>query len=61
MGEETVRLWHRIFRDGQTNVYDEEKNGQPFVVSDDFVQSIDQIICKRHNFRTFLQTEITCF
>jgi hypothetical protein len=42
MSERTVRQWCRMFKDGQTNVHNEERNGQPSVVSDDLVQSVDQ-------------------
>jgi hypothetical protein len=34
-----------MFKDGQTDVHDEERNGWPSVVSDDLVQSVDQNIC----------------
>jgi hypothetical protein len=37
----TVRQWGRMFKDGRTNVYDEEWSGRPSVVSDDIVQSVD--------------------
>jgi transposase len=37
MSEETVRQWCRVFKDGRTNVHDEERNGRPSVVSDDLV------------------------
>jgi hypothetical protein len=39
-----------MFKDGQTNVHDEERSGQPSVVSDDLVQSTDQKICGRWHF-----------
>jgi hypothetical protein len=39
-----------MFKDGQTNVYDEERSGQPSVVSDDLVQSVDQKIFDRWRF-----------
>jgi hypothetical protein len=42
-----VRQWCRMFKDGQTDVHDEERSGQPSVVSDDLVQSVDQKICDR--------------
>jgi hypothetical protein len=44
MSEVTVRQWCLIFKDGKTNVYDEEQSGWPSVVSDDLVQSVDQKI-----------------
>jgi hypothetical protein len=57
MSEGTVRQWCRMFKDGRTNVHDEEGSGRLSVVSDDLVQSVDQKICERrplHNFRTFV-------
>jgi transposase len=42
MSEGTVRQWCGMFKDGRTNVHDEERSGQPSVVSDDLVQSVDQ-------------------
>jgi hypothetical protein len=44
MSEGTVRQWCRMFKDGRTDVPDEEPNGQPYVVSDNLVQSVDQKI-----------------
>jgi hypothetical protein len=38
MSEGTVRQWCRMFKDGQTNVHDEEGSDWPTVVSDDLVQ-----------------------
>jgi hypothetical protein len=31
-----------MFKDGQTNVHDKEQSGQPSLLSDDLVQSVDQ-------------------
>jgi hypothetical protein len=39
--EGIMREWHRMFKDGQTNVHDERRSGWPSVVSDSFVQSVD--------------------
>jgi hypothetical protein len=50
MSEGTVRQWRRMFKDGWTNVHDEERSGRPTVVSDDLVQSVDQNICERQRF-----------
>jgi hypothetical protein len=50
MSEGTVRQWCRMFRDGQTNVHNEEGSGWLSVVSDDLVQSVDQKICERWRF-----------
>jgi hypothetical protein len=48
MSEGTVRQWCRMFKDGWANkCSDEERSGRPSVVSDDLVQSVDQIICER--------------
>jgi hypothetical protein len=46
-----------MFKEGQTNIDDEERTGQPSVVSDDFVQSVDQKICER---RCFTLSELSC-
>jgi transposase len=40
--EGTVRQWCRMFKDGRTDVDDEERSGRPIVVSDDLVQSVDE-------------------
>jgi hypothetical protein len=50
MSEGTVRQWCKMFRDGWTNVHDEERSGRPSVVSDDLVQSVEQKICERWRF-----------
>jgi hypothetical protein len=42
MSEETVRQWCRMLKD----VHDEERSGQPSVVSNDLVESVDEEICK---------------
>jgi hypothetical protein len=41
MSEGTVRQWCTVFKDGCTNVHDEERSGWPSVVSDELVQSVD--------------------
>jgi hypothetical protein len=46
MNEGTVRQWRRMFKDGRTNVHDEERNVRPSVVSDDLVRSFDQKLVK---------------
>jgi transposase len=50
MSEGTGRQWCTMFKDGTTNVHDEERSGRPSVVSDDLVQSVDQKICERRHF-----------
>jgi transposase len=57
MSEETVRQWCRMFEDGQTDVHDEERSGQPSVVRDDLVQSVDQKTCERWRFTI---SELSC-
>jgi hypothetical protein len=42
MSEGIIRQWFRMFKDGQTNGYDDEWSGWSSVVSDDIVQSVDQ-------------------
>jgi hypothetical protein len=46
----TLRQRCRMFRDGRTNVHNEERSGWPSVVSDDLVQTVDQKICERWSF-----------
>jgi hypothetical protein len=41
--------WCGMFKDGWTNVHDEERSGRPSVVSDD-VHSVDQKSCERRRF-----------
>jgi hypothetical protein len=55
--EGTVRQWCRLFKDGRTNVHDEERSGRLCVVSDDLVRSVDQKICER---RCFTISELSC-
>jgi hypothetical protein len=50
MSEGTVRQWCRTFKDGRTNVHDEDRNGRLPVVSDNLVQSVDQKNCERRRF-----------
>jgi hypothetical protein len=57
MSEGTVKQWCKMFKDGQTNVHDEDWSGQPSVVSNDLVQSNDQKICERQRFTI---SELSC-
>jgi hypothetical protein len=57
MSEGTVRQWCRIFKDGPTNVHDEERSCWSSVDSDDLVQSVDQEIFERRRFRI---SELSC-
>jgi hypothetical protein len=47
MSKGTVRQWCRMFKDGRTNVHDEERSVLPSVVSDDLVQNVDRNMCER--------------
>jgi hypothetical protein len=57
MSKGTVRQYCRMFKDGRTNVHDEEWSGRPCVVSDDLVQSVDQKIYERGHFTI---SELSC-
>jgi hypothetical protein len=49
MSEETVRQWHRMFKDGQRDL--------PSVVSDELLQSVDQKICEKQR---FIISQVSC-
>jgi hypothetical protein len=55
VSEGTVRQWCRMFKDGQTNVHDEQSDWLS-VVSDGLVRSVDQKFVKDGtlHFRTFV-------
>jgi transposase len=57
MSEGTVRQWCRMFKDGLTNVHNEEWNGRPSVVSDYLDQSVHQKINERW---CFTISELLC-
>jgi hypothetical protein len=57
MSEGTVRQWCRMFKDGRTDVLDEERSGRPSAVSDDPVRSVDQKNCERRRFKI---SELSC-
>jgi hypothetical protein len=57
MNEGTVRHWCRMFKDERTDVHNEEQSGQPSIVSDDLVRSVDQKICERW---CFTISELSC-
>jgi len=59
MNESSVRKWCIQFKNGRTNVHDEEKSGRPSIVTDDLVAKVDEKI--REN-RRFTITELSlCF
>lgn len=35
--------WCKSFKKGPTNVYDEERSGRPSIVTNEFVQKVEQI------------------
>ncbi|GBO20996.1 hypothetical protein AVEN_90863-1 [Araneus ventricosus] len=41
MSEGMVRKWVRAYKDGRTNVHDEERSGRPSVINEDLVQKVD--------------------
>jgi transposase len=57
MSEGTVRQWCTMFKDGRRDVHDEERSGRPFVLSEDFDQSVDQKIYERWRFTI---SELSC-
>jgi hypothetical protein len=58
-----LRQWCTMFKDGRTNVHDEEQSGRPFVVSDDLVQNVDQKFVKdgASQFQNFLANFQKCY
>lgn len=42
MSDGMVRKWVRAFKDGRSNVHDEERSGRPSVITEDLVQKVDQ-------------------
>lgn len=59
MNESSVRKWCIRFKNGRTNVHDEERSGRPSIVTDDLLAKVDEKI--REN-RRFTITELSlCF
>jgi hypothetical protein len=54
MREGVVRQWCRMFKDGQTNVHNEERSGH---LSNDLVRSVDQKLYERW---CFTISELSC-
>ncbi|XP_050547292.1 protein GVQW3-like [Daktulosphaira vitifoliae] len=44
MNRQNVTKWVREFREGRKSVHDEERSGRPFLVTDDFIQKVEQFI-----------------
>ena len=50
MSDGMVRKWARAFKDGRTNVHDEERSGRPSVITDDVVQKVDEKVTENRRF-----------
>ena len=44
MSDSKVRQWGRLFKEGRTNVHDEERSGRPSVITDDLVEKVNTTI-----------------
>ena len=56
MSEGGVRQWCIMFKNGRTNVHDEEQSGLPTSVTDELVAKINE---KIHEYRCFTITEFS--
>ncbi|GFW06350.1 HTH_48 domain-containing protein [Trichonephila clavipes] len=50
MNESSIRKWCIQFKNGRTNVHDEEKSGRPSIVTDELVAKADEKIRENHRF-----------
>jgi hypothetical protein len=50
MSQGTVRQWRRMFKDGRTDLHDEEGAKWSAISSDNLVESVDQKICETLGF-----------
>ncbi|GFY27883.1 histone-lysine N-methyltransferase SETMAR [Trichonephila clavipes] len=50
MSDGMGRKWLRVFKDGRTNIHDEERSGRPSVITDELIQKVD---CKVKENRRF--------
>src|SRR5215469_6009725 len=50
MSDSNVRQWCRLFKEGRTNVHDEERSGRPSVITDDVVEKVNTTIRGNHCF-----------
>jgi len=55
MSEDGLRQWSIVFKNGRTNVHDEERSGRSTVVTDELVAKIGE---KIHENRRFTTTEL---
>jgi hypothetical protein len=56
MSAGSVKTMVQNVQNRRKNVHDEEQSGQPSVMNDDLVHSVNQKICERrfHNFKNFM-------
>ncbi|GFW72481.1 HTH_48 domain-containing protein [Trichonephila clavipes] len=50
MNESSIRKWCIQFKNGRTNVRDEEKSGRPRIVTDELVAKVDEEIRENPRF-----------
>lgn len=50
MSDGMVRKWVRAFKDGRTNVHDEQRSGRPSVVNESLVQEVDNTVRENRRF-----------
>ncbi|GFU83731.1 HTH_48 domain-containing protein [Trichonephila clavipes] len=60
MSDSKVRKWVRKFKDGRTNVHDEELSGQPSVITDDLMQEVEAKIRHKEQRSTQVPTVELC-
>lgn len=50
MNESSVRKWCIMFKQGRTNVHDEDRSGRPSLVTDELKQKVDEKILENRRF-----------
>lgn len=50
MSEGMVRKWVRAFKDGRSNVHDEERSGRPSLITDELIGKVDEKIQENRRF-----------
>ncbi|GFW96597.1 HTH_48 domain-containing protein [Trichonephila clavipes] len=50
MNESSIRKWCIQFKNGRTNVHDEEKSGRPSTVTDELVTKVNEKIPENRRF-----------
>jgi len=56
MSESKVRQWRRLFKEGRTDIRDEERSGRPCVITDDLMVKVNTTI---HGNRRFTISELS--